>query len=222
VLSYSIDPAHDGAIWGAPATAQKLGAIVSVLSPSIPDDVGQQIEIVERMIDERPDAIILLPAHHTDLNGTIEAVHRAGIPLVLVVSRPQNARAVTFVTSDDRDMAYRVGTLLADDLSVGNVAIIMGPAVRGARTSACYGCMRPSWEFDIHHPVHAGLRRANGRARRRRLVCGQFRRGGVVAPLEVGLAAALDLRLDHGPVLDPPLDGNATTVPLWPCAPKPR
>lgn len=126
VLKNNTNPAYGGAIWGATATAAKLGAMVSVRAPAIPDDVGQQIAIIEAMIVERPDAIILLPAHHTELAPTIEAVHRANIPLVLVVNRPEGARALTLVTSDDYDMAFRVGRTLAGTLRPGKVAIVEG------------------------------------------------------------------------------------------------
>jgi ribose transport system substrate-binding protein len=126
ILKNQTNPAYGGAIHGATATAAKHGASVIVRSPAKPDDVDEQIAIVEQMISDRPAAIILLPAHPTALNPSIEAVHRAGIPLVLAVSRPENVEAVTYVSSDDYKMAYTLGRFLAAEMKIGKAAIIDG------------------------------------------------------------------------------------------------
>lgn len=116
------NPAYAGAIVGACDVARRLGARVDCVAPDVPDDVEQQIALIDVAIAERPDALVLLPAHATGVNAAISRVNKAGIPLVLIVSEASAGEWISYVGTDSEDMAYRLGlsmlATLADDAHI--------------------------------------------------------------------------------------------------------
>jgi len=99
------NPAYGGALVGAHAVAARMGCTLSHRAPQVPDDTGEQSALLDRAIADRPDAIVLLPAHASAVNAAIARVNGAGIPLVLFVSEPTAGAWVGFVGSDDTRMA---------------------------------------------------------------------------------------------------------------------
>jgi ribose transport system substrate-binding protein len=110
------NPAYGGALVGAHAVAARLGCTLSHRAPQTPDDVAQQCALVDEAIAERPDAIVLLPAHATGVNEAIARVNAAGIPLALFVSEPTAGRWLGFVGSDDTRMACDLGHAVLREL----------------------------------------------------------------------------------------------------------
>jgi len=121
------NPAYGGALVGAHAVARRLGCSLSHRAPATPDDVEQQSALLDQAIADRPDAIVLLPAHATGVGAAIGRVNAAGIPLVLFVSEPSTGDWAGFIGSDNvamaRDLADRVLSGLPDD---AHVAIMDG------------------------------------------------------------------------------------------------
>lgn len=109
ILKNHTNPAYGGALVGARATAARLGCTVDHWAPQVADSPQEQSALVDRAIAERPDAIVLLPAHATGVNDAIARVNAAGIPLVLFVSEPTAGEWVGFVGSDDTRMAEALG-----------------------------------------------------------------------------------------------------------------
>jgi ribose transport system substrate-binding protein len=99
------NPAYGGALVGARAVAARMGFRLDHRAPAEPDDVAQQCALIDEAIADRPDAVVLLPAHATGVNEAIGRVNRAGIPLVLFVSEPTAGSWIGFVGSDDTRMA---------------------------------------------------------------------------------------------------------------------
>lgn len=99
------NPAYGGALVGARAVANRMGCTLDHVAPQVADSPGEQSRLVERAIADRPDAIVLLPAHATGVNDAIARVNAAGIPLILFVSEPTAGQWVGFVGSDDTRMA---------------------------------------------------------------------------------------------------------------------
>lgn len=109
ILKNHTNPAYGGALVGAHAVAPRLGAAVDHTAPQTPDDVGQQNALIDQAIAERPDALVLLPAHATGVNAAIARVNAAGIPLVLMVSEPTAGDWVGYVGTDSERMAADLG-----------------------------------------------------------------------------------------------------------------
>ena len=61
--------------------AAQFGASTVHYVPERPDDVVEQIALIERAIAERPDAVVFTPVHQTAVNDAILTFDAAGIPL---------------------------------------------------------------------------------------------------------------------------------------------
>jgi ribose transport system substrate-binding protein len=128
------NPAYEAARLGAERTAARLGARVEHFVPDRPDDVGQQIALVERAIAQRPDAVVFVPVHASALDAAVGKLNAAGIPVVNYLNRLSRGQFVTFVGSDDYRLAREIaGVLLRHLDGRGDVIILEG--VPGALTS---------------------------------------------------------------------------------------
>ena len=127
------NPAYDAARIGAERTAAKNGARVLHFVPDKPDDIEQQIALVDQAIAARPDAAVFVPVHLSALDASVRKLNAAGIPVVNILNRLAVGQLVSFVGSDD----YRLGRDIAAYLfrhmgGKGDVMIMEG--VPGAVT----------------------------------------------------------------------------------------
>ena len=121
------NPAYGGALVGARAVAQRMGCTIDHCAPQLADSPEEQSALVDQAIADRPDAIVLLPAHATGVNAAIARINAAGIPLILFVSEPTAGRWVGFIGSDDARMAASLAHSLLPRLRAdAHVAIIDG------------------------------------------------------------------------------------------------
>jgi ribose transport system substrate-binding protein len=121
------NPAYAAARLGAERTAARLGARVKHYVPQLPDNVAQQIGLVDQAIADRPDAIVFVPVHDTAMDESVRKINAAGIPLFNIINRMARGGSVAFVGSDD----YRLGLDVARRLlrhvgGTGEVVIISG------------------------------------------------------------------------------------------------
>ena len=122
------NPAYAGARLGAERAAARLGASVAHYVPERPDDIDQQIELIDRAIAGRPDAIVVVPVHPTAVNAAIARIHAARIPIVSCINRLTVSGAVSFVGSDDHALALAIAEYLFDRLDGrGDVVLLGGP-----------------------------------------------------------------------------------------------
>jgi ribose transport system substrate-binding protein len=121
------NPAYEAARLGADRGAARFGAATVHYVPATPDDVDEQIALIERAIAARPDAAVLVPVHETAVNEAILAFERARIPLFGFVTRPTVGAPVCFVGSDDRALARTIARHLFAQLSGrGEIVILQG------------------------------------------------------------------------------------------------
>src|SRR5829696_4633820 len=95
------NPAYAAARLGAERTAKRLGASVVQYVPEKPDDVDEQIALIDSAIAERPDAVVLVPVHPTRINGAIRRIVEARIPLVGFLNAYTEPGPVVYVGADD-------------------------------------------------------------------------------------------------------------------------
>lgn len=128
------NPAYTAARLGADRTAARLGACTVHYVPEQPDDIQEQIALVERAIDDRPDAALFVPVHATAMNASVRKLNAASIPAVNYLNRLTEGEFVSFVGSDDYRLAGDIATYLFRHIGgKGDVVIIEG--VPGAVTS---------------------------------------------------------------------------------------
>jgi ribose transport system substrate-binding protein len=123
----TVNPAYAAARAGAERTARRLGADVSHYVPQKPDDVDQQIALVDEALAAEPDAFVFVPVHRTAINDAIMRVFAAGIPVVNFLNRLSIEGAITFVGCDDYRLAQQMLHYLASHIGGrGNIVLIEG------------------------------------------------------------------------------------------------
>jgi ribose transport system substrate-binding protein len=121
------NPAYEAARLGADRTARRLGASTVHYVPERPDDVAEQIALIERAIAQRPDAAVFVPVHETQVNGAILGFDAARIPLFNFITRTTAGARECFVGSDDRALAAAITRYLVAKLNGrGKIVILEG------------------------------------------------------------------------------------------------
>jgi ribose transport system substrate-binding protein len=113
------NPAYTGSRIGADRVAARYGCALTHAVPEKPDDVDEQHALLRAVHTERPDAVLIAPAHATLLNGTLRAMQADGIHILCFVSRPDAFEPTCFVGSHDRALARDIGHYLFDRLEGG-------------------------------------------------------------------------------------------------------
>lgn len=122
------NPAYAAARLGADRTAQRLGARTLHYVPDTPDDIDEQLALIDAALAQRPDAVALVPVHPTAINVAIGKINAAGVPIMALINRFTDGGCVTFVGSEDYPMATGIATYLIERLQGrGVVAILEGP-----------------------------------------------------------------------------------------------
>jgi ribose transport system substrate-binding protein len=123
------NPAYAAARLGADRTTQRLGAKTVHYVPEKPDDVGEQIALIDAAIRERPDAVVLVPVHPTAINAAIGRIVAAGIPLIGFLNAFSETGPISYVGADDYAIGLKVATYLYGHLGGrGDVVILEGAA----------------------------------------------------------------------------------------------
>lgn len=121
------NPAYTAARLGADRAAGRLGAETLHFVPETPDDVGQQIALIDEALAMSPDAIVLSPVHSTAVDQAIRRIHRAGIPIVGLVTPIEAVPVVSFVNSDDYSLGRAIAHRLFSHLGGrGEVLVVTG------------------------------------------------------------------------------------------------
>ncbi len=121
------NPAYEAARIGADRAAMRLGGSTLHYVPEQPDNVREQIALIERAITERPDAVVFVPVHETAVNDAILGFDAARIPLFNFVTRTTIGQRVCFVGSDDHALAKSIARHLFSKLSGrGEIVIVEG------------------------------------------------------------------------------------------------
>jgi ribose transport system substrate-binding protein len=121
------NPAYEAARLGADRVAARLGASTVHYVPEQPDNVAEQIALIECAVAQRPDAVVFTPVHQTAVNAAILTFDAAGIPLFNFVTRTTAGRRLCFVGSDDRALARDIARYLCTKLGGrGEIVIFEG------------------------------------------------------------------------------------------------
>jgi ribose transport system substrate-binding protein len=142
------NPAYEAARIGADRTAKRLGATTTHYVPDRPDDVGEQIALIDRAIATRPDAAVLVPVHETKVNDAIVKFDAAGIPLFNFITRTTAGKRKCFVGSDDRALAVAITQYLCRKLSGrGEIVILEGTPASATSRERLHGFHAALAEF---------------------------------------------------------------------------
>lgn len=121
------NPAYAAARLGADRTARRLGARTMHYVPEKPDDVEEQIALIDVALATHPDAVVLVPVHPTAINASIRKITAARIPLIGFLNRFSEQGPLAFVGADDYAIGVRIATYLYEHLKGrGDVVIMEG------------------------------------------------------------------------------------------------
>jgi ribose transport system substrate-binding protein len=128
------NPAYTAARLGAERVAARMGARIAHYVPEKPDDVAEQKTLVERAIVARPDAAVFVPVHATAMRASVRKINAAGIPAVNYLNRLAEGQFVTYVGSDDYQLARDIAAYLFRYIG-GKADIVILEGVPAAVTS---------------------------------------------------------------------------------------
>lgn len=128
------NPAYDAARLGAERTAARNDARVLHYVPDKADDIGQQIALVEQALAARPDAVVFVPVHLTELDASVRKLNAARIPVVNYLNRLAAGQFVSYVGSDDYRLARDIAAYLFRHMG-GKGDVVLMEGVPGAVTS---------------------------------------------------------------------------------------
>lgn len=124
------NPAYGAARLGAERAAAQLGAEVLHFVPEKGDDPEEQGALIDQALalNPQPDAFVLSPVHASKVDPAIRRIAAAGIPIIGFVNPIQVVPSVTYVSSDDYQLAFGIAQYLFAHLKgQGRVLVVTGP-----------------------------------------------------------------------------------------------
>ena len=128
------NPAYEAARIGADRTASRLGGYTTHFVPRKPDNVEEQIDLIDVALAARPDGFVFVPVHETAVDGAVRKIDASGIPLANFINRMGTGERVTFVGSDDVALAIAVAERLMRAID-GRGEILVMEGTSGSVTS---------------------------------------------------------------------------------------
>jgi ribose transport system substrate-binding protein len=128
------NPAYEAARLGAARVAARMDATVEHYVPVKPDDVAEQIALVDAALAAGHDAFVFVPVHVTELADAVRRINASGIPLVNILNRMGSGEVVSFVGSDDYLVGRDIAAYLVRHLD-GHGRIVLVQGMPGAITS---------------------------------------------------------------------------------------
>jgi len=127
VIKNTINPFWLNTMEGA-ESGEDFGVNVTVLAPQKPDNVEEQIRIIEDLIQQGVDGMVVTPTDTKGLAPTIEKVIEAGIPVIIHNTPLASDMPLTFVGFDSFTAGTSLGEWVAGQLGgSGKVLILEGP-----------------------------------------------------------------------------------------------
>ncbi|QKO23556.1 sugar ABC transporter substrate-binding protein [Rhodoferax sp. BAB1] len=124
------NPAYGAARLGAERAAAVFGDEVLHFVPKKGDDPVEQSALIAEALalQPRPDAFVFSPVHASKVNAAIAQVVAAGIPMIGFVNPIAAAPMVSYVSSDDEQLALAIARYLFRHLQgQGRVLVVTGP-----------------------------------------------------------------------------------------------
>lgn len=97
----------------AEQASKDLGVEVTVLAPTKPDNVEEQIRILEDLISKKVDAVVLAPANTQAIAAGVQKLNAARIPVVYDNTRGSGGEFITYIGADN----ILVGRTMAEEMA---------------------------------------------------------------------------------------------------------
>lgn len=190
------NPAYAAARLGAARTAQRFGVETVDFVPETPDDVAQQVRLIDEALAQRPDALVIAPVHPTRVGDALRRVAAAGIPICAFVNPVLGAKCISFAGSDDYALGAAVASHLYRHLGArGTVLVLSGPAESPTsvpRVRAFADVARGFPGIRLAGPLMAGFHREPAREQTARWIEREAPFDAILAANDVMALGALD------------------------------
>jgi ribose transport system substrate-binding protein len=142
-----LNPAYSAARTAADRVAASAGGTARHYVPEKPDNIEQQKVLVEQAIRDRPDAVVFVPVHDTEMVPDAAKFASAGIPVITAINR-MPGDFVAHVGSDDVNVGYISARKLFESLGgKGKVIAIDGPLAAPTCRDRAQGVRKALAEF---------------------------------------------------------------------------
>jgi len=196
------NPAYAAARLGAAKTAKRLGAETLDFVPETPDDVAQQIRLIDEALALRPDAFVIAPVHPTKVDDALRRIGKAGIPVCAFVNPVHAVKCVAFAGSDDYALGSGVATHLYRHLGgKGTVLVLSGPAESPTSAPRVRGFQDAARAFPgirLTEPLMGGFHREPAREQTARWIERGAPFDAVLAANDIMALGALDALREAG------------------------
>jgi ribose transport system substrate-binding protein len=98
---------------GIEVARKEFDAQVEIMGPQSEFDVAGQIQIVEKAILTKPDAIILAASGYNAMIPIAEKIRKKGIPLIIIDSGINSDIANSFIATDNFAAGHKMGEILS-------------------------------------------------------------------------------------------------------------
>ncbi|WP_338473022.1 sugar ABC transporter substrate-binding protein [Niallia sp. XMNu-256] len=103
--------------------------------------VKEQIELLDEALKEKPDALVIAPAH-SDIFPKLEEFHTADIPIFFIQTDEKWDKKTAYIGTDNFELGEKEGILMASQLQPGEKVVLLGRQMKfeserlaGARAS---------------------------------------------------------------------------------------
>ena len=96
----------------ADQAGKDLGVTITVLAPTKPDNVEEQIRILEDLISQKVDAVVVAPANTQAIAAGVQKLNAAKIPVVYDNTRGSGGDFVAYIGADN----VLVGRTMAEEM----------------------------------------------------------------------------------------------------------
>jgi ribose transport system substrate-binding protein len=118
------NPAYEAFRIAADQVARATGARIVHYVPKQPDNVDEQVAMVEQALKDKPDAVVFIPVDDVAMIDSVKKLNAANIPIVLA-SNPLPGSFVTFVGADDYEIGYRQARYLFEHLGARSKIVVI-------------------------------------------------------------------------------------------------
>src|ERR1700737_2200919 len=151
------NPAYQAFRIAADRIAGAPGVKIVHFVPKKPDNVDEQIAMVDQVLHDKPDAVIFIPVDDVAMIPSVKKLNQAKIPVVLV-SNPLPGSFVPYVGADDFEIGYREARYLFEHLGgKAKIVVIEGTPAAPTNRERMRGYQRAFAEFPGIQVLGSGI-----------------------------------------------------------------
>lgn len=137
---------------GVNAAAEEFGVDLTITGASAETAVDEQIDLVEDVIQAKPDVMILVASDFNRLISVTEEAVEAGIQVVTMDSDVNTEARACYVASNNYRIGSNLGKQLLDAVPAGRVAILSHSSVASSgieRAQGALDAMQDSGQIEV-------------------------------------------------------------------------